>query len=73
MPMFRWESRRFESYTTGEIIVVADTVEAARDKAMARYIFEFGPDCSSSEIEEFTADISADPDTVEVAFIYGSD
>lgn len=73
MPMFRWESHRFASYTAGDIIAVADTVEEARDKVMSRYFFEYGNDCLKSELEKLTADISAEPDADEVVFIYGSD
>lgn len=68
--MYHWSSDRFASYTNGDIIAVADTVEAARALVLEKYREVYG----DVDIHTVERDITDEPQTAdEVLFIYGSD
>lgn len=69
MPLYHWKSERFSSYTLGDIFVVAQSVDEARQKALAEHDRQFDSPKGRAELAE---DMAAEPETIEVAFVYGS-
>ncbi len=87
MQLYRWYSNFFGDYSAGDIVVLAESVEAARAMAIAKWEAESGKDLRDACEEEpddndyfkqriatFFADIAKEPRVIEsgVIFIHGS-
>jgi alcohol dehydrogenase YqhD (iron-dependent ADH family) len=85
--MYSWESTYLEEYAQGHIIVEANSVEEARQKALESFdeydrdFFEWEYEEDQDEYDkqsilkrhkEFKEDISVEPEISEVIFIRGS-
>jgi hypothetical protein len=87
MKLYRWASNYFGDWAAGDIVVMAESVEAARALAIAKWEAGSGKDLRDAYEEEpedndyykqkiatFFADIAKEPRVIEggVIFIYGS-
>lgn len=80
MTMFVWRSVALQNYNLGYIIVVAETADHARVKAVAEYENYFAGYYSwadeeylNEKRESFQRDLQKEPETAEVALITGSE
>lgn len=81
MTMFVWRSKVLEAYSSGYIIVEAETVEEARDKARACYKdkwlvtdeFWLDDDDKAEKIKKFDQDLAEEPEIFSVLLIRGSE
>lgn len=73
MKLYHWTSEYLAEYATGDIIVMAETVEEAREKARATFIeHRYSTDDFISE--RFERDIAEEPtEGQDVYFIRGSE
>lgn len=79
MKMFHWRNTEFnEQYSGGDIIVLAENVEEARNKALIEYkkdLERYSPmdEYDKKKLKIFKKDIEKEPSTKEsVIFIAGS-
>ena len=78
MKMFHWTNTEFnEQYTGGDIIVIAETVFEAREKALKEFKRElerYSPmnERDKKKLKIFRKDIAEEPKTKSVIFIAGS-
>lgn len=80
MTMFVWRSVALQNYNLGYIIVVAETADHARVKAVKEYdrylsiYFDWADEEYLNEKREsFRRDLQKEPETAEVALITGSE
>lgn len=82
MPMYRWFSKMLERYLSGNIIVEAADVEAARLKAINYFETTYLEEndwlkyCDgeiNNKRKKLIKDISGEPEILEAIFIEGSD
>lgn len=79
MLMYHWYSQALADYGQGSIIVLAESPEQARERALNAYEEKLGNRIAWEDlayrlklINEFKADLAPDPKVVDVLLISGS-
>jgi hypothetical protein len=75
MNMYVWDSEAYADYGLGTIIVMAASVDSARDQVIEKVKADYGQDSDyyKSILKKVEEDISKEPNVVdEPIFIYGS-